>query len=71
MSLRPINSETLLRELDLRTAGWGNTKKLAAAVGIEPAHLREIKCGRRRMNQKVASELGWELKWVRKVKRDG
>ena len=69
MSLRPVNSEAVLRELDRRTAGRGNGKKLAAMVDIEPPHLREMKCGRRQVNQKVAAVLGYELRWV-KVNKD-
>jgi hypothetical protein len=40
---------------------------LAKELGMEPAHLREMKSGRRPPNQKVAAALGWELRWVRKV----
>jgi len=42
----------------------------AETLGIDPHYLRLIKCGQRAMNQKVASALGFELRWVRRAKSE-
>lgn len=66
--MRPVNDAEVLADLDRHTKGYGTGARLARQIGIDPAHLREVKSGRRPMNPKVAAGLGWELRWVRKVK---
>ena len=65
--MRPVNDAEVLHDLDRCTRNWGTGARLAKELGIESAHLREMKSGRRPPNQKVAAGLGWELRWVRKV----
>ena len=67
--MRPINDDEVLRALDLRTQGRGNGARTARDFGIEPSHLREIKSGRRMVNLRIAEGLGYELLWVKKVKK--
>jgi len=66
MSLCPSNDDEVLQELDRRCAGRGNGMRVAAELGVEPRRLREVKSGNRRVNQKVAEGLGFELRWVRR-----
>lgn len=63
--MRPVNDNDVLADLDRHTAEYGNGARLAKSLGMEPAHLREMKSGRRSPNTKVAAGLGWELRWVR------
>jgi hypothetical protein len=62
---RPVNDEEVLRELDRRMAGRGNGKRLAMALEMDPAHLRSIRSGERSVGWKVATGLGYELRWVK------
>jgi len=64
MSLKPVNSEEVLKALDAKTPN-GQGERWARSIDIDPLQLRAIKCGRRMMNQKVAMALGFELRWVR------
>lgn len=64
--MRPVNDEDVLRDLDRRMQGRGNGEQTARDLGVESAHLREMKSGRRPPSRKVAAGLGWELRWVRK-----
>ena len=68
--MRPVNDEDVLRDLDREMAGYGNGAKLADRIGVKPAHLREMKSGARLITMKVATWLGYELRWVRKVVSD-
>jgi hypothetical protein len=65
-NMRPVNDELVLEELDRRTAGYGNGERTAKRLGVESAHLREIKSGRRPPSRRVAEGLGFELRWVRR-----
>jgi hypothetical protein len=65
MSLRPVNDDELLQELDRLTHGWGNGARLAALLKVQPAHLRGTKSGTESVSMKVAVGLGYELRWVK------
>jgi hypothetical protein len=71
MPLLPSNPETVLAELDRRMSGYGNGKQTAQDLKIEPRRLHEMKSGSRRINQKVAEGLGFELLWVKKETEHG
>ena len=64
--MRPVNDDELLLELDRRMNGRGNGVKAAAAIGMDPSHLRAVKSGRERLSVKIASWLGYELRWVKR-----
>ena len=68
LAVHPVNDAEVLADLDRHTRGYGTGVWMARQIGIDPAHLREMKSGRRSLNQKVAISLGWELRWVRKVR---
>lgn len=63
---RPVNDEEVLRELDRRTKVRGQGQRLAEELGIDSAHLRSMKSGRRVPSWKVAKGLGFELRWVKR-----
>jgi hypothetical protein len=63
--IRPIDNREVLADLDRRTAGYGNGRRLAEELGINPTALRSTKSGSRPLTRKVAALLGWELRWVR------
>ena len=65
MPFRPVNDEDPLRDLDRRMAGRGNGEKTARELDVDACHLRQIKSGARKMGQRIARGLGWELRWVR------
>jgi len=67
MSLRPVNPDLVLQELDRRMLGYGNGARLARRLGVEAGRLRAIKSGTEPINQKVAAGLGFELRWVRRA----
>jgi hypothetical protein len=64
-SLRPVNDDELLGELDRLTYGWGNGARLAALLKVQPAHLRAMKSGAEPVSMKVAAGLGYQLHWVK------
>lgn len=64
--MRPVNDEMLLQLLDAKTKGYGSKSKLATELDMEPSHLRSILAGSRTIGIKLASFLGYELKWVKK-----
>ena len=64
-NIRPVNDADILAEIDRRTQGRGSGERLARELGIESAHLREMKSGRRPPSRKAARGLGWDLRWVR------
>jgi hypothetical protein len=70
MCLLPVNTEEVLVALDRRMAGYGNGIRLADELNMEPSRLHAIKSGAERMTQKVATGLGYELRWV-KIKSGG
>lgn len=63
--LLPLNDHEVLQELDRRMAGYGNGARLARELHVEPAHLRSMKSGSKRVSQQAAAGLGFELRWVR------
>ena len=63
--LRAVNDEELLKALDERTKGHGNTRAFAEKAGYDPSHISSIKSGCQRVSMKVATALGFELRWVR------
>ena len=63
---RPLNDDEVLKALDRKMAGRGNGERAARDLGVDSAHLREMKSGRRRVSLKVARGLGYELRWVKR-----
>ena len=64
--MRPMNDEEVLCELDHVMAGYGNGARLARRIGVESAYLRGIKSCRRPVSLRVATWMGYELRWTRK-----
>jgi hypothetical protein len=67
-SIRPVNDDEVLFDLDRRMSGHGNGERTARELSAEPRHLRSIRSGTEPMTRKVARALGWELRWVRMEK---
>jgi hypothetical protein len=66
--VRPVNDEEVLADLDKRMHGHGNGVRTARELDTDPAHLRSMRSGNWPISRKVANGLGWELRWVRRVK---
>lgn len=70
--MRPVNDEEVLRDIerrsDWRTQGWGAGDRLARDLDVDPSHLRQVKSGTRPISRKMATRLGWVLKWVKSEK---
>lgn len=62
----PVNDEEVLQALDRLMNGRGNGARTAKLLDVDYSHLRQFKSGYRRINQKVAEKLGFELRWIRK-----
>ena len=67
--MRPINDDEVIRELDKRMQGHGNGERAARELGVESAHLRSMRSGNQAISVKVASGLGYQLRWVKTVKK--
>jgi hypothetical protein len=63
---RPVNDTEVLADLDRQMAGYGNGRRLADKLDMEPSHLRSMRSGSTSLGRRVAEALGWELRWVRK-----
>lgn len=68
--LLPENNEEVLRELDRVTAPRGTIRKLSDKIEMEESHIRQVKCGARTMNQKLAAALGYKLMWIKGTLND-
>jgi hypothetical protein len=64
--MRPVNDSEVLADLNRRTQGYGSGTRLARKLGVDARHLHTIKSGSQPVSQKVATGLGFELRWVRK-----
>jgi hypothetical protein len=64
--LRPVNDHEIQAILAKRMAGYGNGERTAIELDVESNQLREMRSGRRGPSPKVASKLGYELKWVKR-----
>ena len=67
--MRPVNDEEVLADLRRQTIAWGSNTRLAEKVRLDPRHLHQMKSGARPVNERLAAELGWELRWVRADKK--
>lgn len=56
---RLITEEELVVELAGRTSGYGNTKRVAAEIGVSQGGIANILGGDRRIGDQVASALGY------------
>ena len=67
--MRPVNDDEVLAALDRRMSGHGNGERTARELGVESAHLRAMRSGNQAISTKVAAGLGFELRWIRTVKK--
>lgn len=67
--MRPINDDEVIEALDRRMQGHGNGERVARELGVDSAHLRSMRSGNQVISLKVANGLGFELRWVRTVKK--
>ena len=67
--MRPVNDSEVLLELDRHMAGRGNGERTARELGVDSAHLRSMRSGNQAISLKVANKLGYQLRWVRTVKK--
>lgn len=63
--LSPENEEEVLMALDSAGSVYGGIARIARKADMDPARIRVIKSGAQGMCQKLASALGYRLKWVR------
>ena len=67
--MRPVNDNEVIEALDKRMAGYGNGERTARELGVDSAYLRSIRSGNQAISLKVANKLGYQLRWVRTVKK--
>jgi len=59
-------TQAILAELSRRMDGYGNGLKVARELGIDPGFLRSIKCGGQPVPKRIAEQLGFELRWIKR-----
>ena len=65
-----VNEQEVYQALRAATKGYGGVVRFARRVGLTTRYVHGMLDGNRRVSVEVAAKLGFELRWIKKDKRE-